>query len=77
MSSPSTVITLGYGSFGSVNLVPTLGYSVSQLVYGPIRISACEVYYPGAAAYEASLWGPSAVEVMNTPSAAAVEAHPE
>lgn len=26
MASPSTVITLGYGSFGSVNLVTTLGY---------------------------------------------------
>lgn len=26
MASPSTVITLGYGSFGSVNLLPTLGY---------------------------------------------------
>ncbi len=24
--TPSTVITLGYGSFGSVNLIPTLGY---------------------------------------------------
>lgn len=28
MASPSTVITLGYGSFGSVNLLPTLGYGV-------------------------------------------------
>lgn len=26
MSSPSTILTLGYGSFGSVNLLPTLGY---------------------------------------------------
>lgn len=26
MASPSTVLTLGYGTFGDVNLVPTLGY---------------------------------------------------
>lgn len=26
MASPSTVITEGFGSFGSVNLLPTLGY---------------------------------------------------
>ena len=26
MASPSTVLTLGVGSFGSVNLLPTLGY---------------------------------------------------
>jgi hypothetical protein len=31
MASPSTVITLGYGSFGSVNLVPTLGYGVLSI----------------------------------------------
>lgn len=37
MSSPSTVITLGYGSFGSVNLIPTLGY-------GPFGITT--IQYP-------------------------------
>ena len=26
--SIATVVTLGYGSFGSVNLVPTIGYSI-------------------------------------------------
>lgn len=31
MASPSTVITLGFGSFGSVNLLPTLGYGVFAL----------------------------------------------
>lgn len=35
MASPSTVITLGFGSFGSVNLLPTLGYgSVVDQVLG-------------------------------------------
>lgn len=29
MASPSTVLTLGYGSFGGVNLVPTIGYGAS------------------------------------------------
>lgn len=28
MASPSTVITMGYGSFGSVNLLSTLGYGI-------------------------------------------------
>lgn len=36
MASPSTVITLGYGSFGSVNLVPTLGYGISQVQVLPL-----------------------------------------
>lgn len=30
MASPSTVITEGYGSFGSVNLLPTLGYGIGS-----------------------------------------------
>ena len=32
MASPSTVITLGYGSFGSVNLLPTIGYGIASTV---------------------------------------------
>lgn len=28
MASPSTVLTLGYGSFGGVNLLPTLGFGL-------------------------------------------------
>lgn len=28
MASISTIVTLGYGSFGSVNLLPTLGYGI-------------------------------------------------
>lgn len=42
MASPSTVITLGYGSFGSVNLLPTLGYGSnnSNPVTGPYCFGA-------------------------------------
>lgn len=32
MASPSTVLTLGFGSFGSVNLLPTLGYGIGAEV---------------------------------------------
>jgi hypothetical protein len=34
VASPSTVITLGYGTFGSVNLLPTVGYGSSAAVAG-------------------------------------------
>lgn len=41
-ASPSTVITLGYGSFGSVNLVPTLGYGIGEpVVLIPIESWQC------------------------------------
>jgi hypothetical protein len=29
-ASPSSVLTLGYGSWGSANLVPTLGYGSGE-----------------------------------------------
>jgi len=32
MASPSTVVTLGFGSFGSVNLIPTLGFGTGIVV---------------------------------------------
>ncbi len=32
MASPSTVISLGYGSWGDVNELPTLGYGQGQVV---------------------------------------------
>lgn len=32
MASIATVVTMGYGSFGSVNLVPTLGYGIGEPV---------------------------------------------
>ena len=28
MASIATVVTMGYGSFGSVNVLPTLGYGI-------------------------------------------------
>lgn len=31
MASPSTVLSRGYGSWGSVNLVPTLGYGIGTV----------------------------------------------
>lgn len=34
--SVGAILTLGYGSFGSVNLVPTLGYSVGSAPPSPI-----------------------------------------
>lgn len=30
MASPSTVVSLGYGSFGSINLLPTLGFGQGE-----------------------------------------------
>jgi hypothetical protein len=30
VASISTVVTRGYGSFGSVNLLPTLGYGIGE-----------------------------------------------
>lgn len=35
-ATPSTVITMSYGSFGSVNLLPTLGYGQGATSEGRI-----------------------------------------
>lgn len=32
MASIATVVTMGFGSFGSVNLLPTIGYGISSAV---------------------------------------------
>lgn len=32
MGSPSTIITLGYGAFGDVNLLPTLGFGIGAAI---------------------------------------------
>jgi hypothetical protein len=32
MASIATVVTMGFGSFGSVNLVPTLGFGVGAVL---------------------------------------------
>lgn len=45
----STVVTRGFGSFGSVNKLPTLGYGIGAAVtpiYGG-RFVAGHVYLPG------------------------------
>lgn len=34
--SIATVVTMGYGSFGSVNFVPTIGYSIGVVVENSI-----------------------------------------
>ncbi len=35
MASPSTVLTRGYGSWGGVNLLPTLGYGIGAAIVPP------------------------------------------
>ena len=35
MASVSTVVTRGYGTWGSVNLIPTLGYGIGAAVDYP------------------------------------------
>lgn len=66
MASPSTVITLGFGSFGSVNLLPTLGYGIGAAVssvIGPAGMVAGEVYRPGMMAGAGHRDGMAAGEV--------------
>ena len=47
--SSASVVTRGFGTFGSVNLLPTLGYSSLNVVpVGPGRCAAGNVYVPGA-----------------------------
>lgn len=47
--SIATVVTRGFGSFGSVNLLPTLGYSISTavIVAGPFCVQAIQGYRGG------------------------------
>lgn len=37
MASIATVVTMGFGSFGSANLLPTLGYGISAPT--PLHVS--------------------------------------
>ena len=59
--SVSTVITMGFGSFGTVKFLPSIGYgnygNVGTLVYGPIVASSITVYRPGSMAGIAYLPG--------------------
>ncbi len=45
MASVSTVITRGYGSLGSINLLPTRGYGVGSIVEPVIIIIAAVQTY--------------------------------
>lgn len=68
--SIATVITRGYGSFGSVALVVTRGYSIPP--GGFACIPAAMVYIPGAQAMQRYRPGPQAAQVF-TPGAQAAE----
>ena len=46
MASPSTVISEGFGSWGSVNLLPTLGFGINTL----IPVTRSPTYRPTAPA---------------------------
>ena len=50
MGSPSAVITMGLGSWGSVGEVLTLGYGSSSVVIvaGPFRSVAGQAHSPGS-----------------------------
>ncbi len=55
----STVVTRGFGSFGSVNNLPTLGYDLgAPIVASRLYIQVAAVYVPGAFASAAFIPGP-------------------
>lgn len=67
MSSPATILTLGYGSFGSPSDVLLLGYGISAAVELPPRRTYIPRYPPG----RGELVGKHAGEVeVGTPRAA-------
>lgn len=71
MASPSTVITMGFGSFGSVNLIPTLGYGVR--ITGTFGcLMACDMLAPGLARYDVRTPGLAALDTL-TPGLAKMD----
>lgn len=64
MSIPS-VVTRGFGSFGSVNFLPTLGYSLSGVIAGPFCFTASQLVVAGASAKQLSYAGDSASQIVN------------
>jgi hypothetical protein len=38
VASPSTVLTLGFGSFGSADLLPTLGFGIADPTVGNVYV---------------------------------------
>ena len=71
--SIATVVTRGFGSFGSVNKLPTLGYTSVSNVNGPVRIGACEVFIHGAQSAEVFVHGAQAISVSLQPGVQAAE----
>lgn len=54
MASIATVVTMGFGSFGSVNLLPTIGYGISEtlpprVTYRPLVAALPSISRPIAA----------------------------
>lgn len=47
MASPSSVLTMGLGAWGSVNLIPTLGYGISNAIEGPYCVAAQDIFTAG------------------------------
>ena len=45
--SVRTVITLGFGSFGTIPRVVLLGYGGGASVHGPLIFPAASIYRPG------------------------------
>lgn len=69
--------SIGQGDRQSVGLcyAGILAGSPVALVYGPISISACEIYCPGPTAVELFIPGMQALEVY-TPGPTAIEVNP-
>lgn len=73
MASPSTIITLGYGSFGTAGSVLTLGFGIGSgatLVYGPVTVSAA-LASPAIAVGQAAAFGSETVAAVPIGSLAA------
>lgn len=77
MSSPSTVVTQGYGSFGSVSLLPTIGFGSGSsgggntlglpVFSGPPRISVLVAGSPDLTPNLTVMVAPPVVEVIAPP----------
>ncbi len=50
--SIASIVSMGYGDFGSVYLVPTLGYSSAVVVPGPFIVLSEQAYTAGSRALE-------------------------
>lgn len=60
MGSPSAIITLGFGSWGSMGEVVTLGLGSGEegeAIAGPYRVAAMQAYVAGVVASDSNLAG--------------------